>query len=48
MRLLNTESLRLESFFGLPTPEYAILSHTWGEEEVLFDDVRDSAQALSI
>jgi len=46
MRLLNTESLRLESFFGLSTPEYAILSHTWGEDEVLFNDIHDPAQSL--
>ncbi len=46
MRLLNTASLRLESFFGLTIPEYAILSHTWGKEEVLFEDMRDPAQPL--
>ncbi len=46
MRLLNTASLRLESFFGLTIPEYAILSHTRGKEEVLFEDMRDPAQPL--
>ena len=46
MRLLSTESLRLESFFRGSMPQYAILSHTWETEEVLFDDIRDPAQPL--
>ncbi|KAH6873921.1 heterokaryon incompatibility protein-domain-containing protein [Thelonectria olida] len=37
MRLLNTETLRLESFVG-PVPRYAILSHRWGDAELLFHD----------
>jgi hypothetical protein len=40
MRLLNTNSLSFESFHGRQRPPYAILSHTWGEDEVLFDDIR--------
>ncbi|KAK3938889.1 heterokaryon incompatibility protein-domain-containing protein [Diplogelasinospora grovesii] len=40
MRLLNTSSLKLKEFVGLNIPPYAILSHTWGEEEVLFDDIQ--------
>ena len=44
MRLLNTETLRLESF-AAPSPgacpPYAILSHTWDDQEILFDDVAD-------
>jgi hypothetical protein len=46
MRLLNVRSLCLESFIDPTTrPKYAILSHTWGEGEVLFSDVygKDSA-----
>ncbi|RYP31989.1 hypothetical protein DL767_005434 [Monosporascus sp. MG133] len=35
MRLLNTDSLSLETFTGSP-PSYAILSHTWDDDEVLF------------
>ena len=46
MRLLNADSLRLEFFLGLDIPEYAILSHTWGEEEVLFEDMHDPARPL--
>ncbi|KAK7996528.1 hypothetical protein PG989_004568 [Apiospora arundinis] len=40
MRLLNTSTFRLETFPDeSKTPYYAILSHTWGDDEVLFDDV---------
>lgn len=40
MRLLYTtiESLRLELFMPGRAPEYAILSHLWGEEEITFGD----------
>jgi hypothetical protein len=41
MRLLNTASLELQEFMGDRAPPYAILSHTWGDEEVLFDDIRN-------
>ncbi|KAL9611126.1 MAG: hypothetical protein Q9167_004206 [Letrouitia subvulpina] len=39
MRLLNTSTLQLHEFIGDKVPEYAILSHTWGDEEVLFQDL---------
>lgn len=39
MRLLNTRSLNLVSFDGRPVPPYAILSHTWGDDEVRYEDV---------
>ena len=38
MRLLNTKTLRLQEFVG-GTPPYAILSHTWGNEEVIRQDL---------
>jgi len=39
MRLINAATLELEQFMGgNGTPEYAILSHTWGAEEVTFQD----------
>ncbi|KAF2250302.1 HET-domain-containing protein [Trematosphaeria pertusa] len=38
MRLLNTSTLRVEEFQA-QIPEYVILSHTWEEEEVTFQDV---------
>ncbi|KAG7290115.1 hypothetical protein NEMBOFW57_000111 [Staphylotrichum longicolle] len=46
MRLVNTRSLQLEEFFfdsGRPT--YAILSHTWEKEEVVFSDMADLDKA---
>ncbi|KAF4457380.1 putative beta transducin-like protein [Fusarium austroafricanum] len=41
MRLLNARSLRLENFTGaeIETPLYAILSHTWGNDEITFQDI---------
>jgi hypothetical protein len=41
MRLINTRTLLFEEFIGNSIPKYAILSHTWGEEEVLFKDMSD-------
>ncbi|UNI23590.1 hypothetical protein JDV02_009400 [Purpureocillium takamizusanense] len=40
MRLINVESLTLEEFMagGAQAPPYAILSHTWEDEEVTFQD----------
>ncbi|EEU46243.1 uncharacterized protein NECHADRAFT_18070, partial [Fusarium vanettenii 77-13-4] len=40
MRLLNTTSLKLEYFVEDETPMYAILSHRWEAEEILFEDVQ--------
>ncbi|KAH8649857.1 hypothetical protein BX600DRAFT_528847 [Xylariales sp. PMI_506] len=39
MRLLNTTTLLLESFQMNQVPPYAILSHTWEEDEILFEDL---------
>ncbi|KAI0805460.1 HET-domain-containing protein [Xylaria sp. FL0064] len=41
MYLLNVHTRQLQEFFGDRTPPYAILSHTWGEDEVLFQDLAD-------
>jgi hypothetical protein len=47
MRLLehnaNGKFSLTEYFIGNNTPKYAILSHTWGEEEVTFRDLIDDA-----
>lgn len=40
MRLINTKTLKLEEFNGTDIPPYAILSHTWGEGEVSFQDIQ--------
>ncbi|KAK0715059.1 heterokaryon incompatibility protein-domain-containing protein [Lasiosphaeris hirsuta] len=53
MRLLHTTNHTLHSFVGPPdnAPKYAILSHTWGDEELLFEDMatpeKRSVAALS-
>lgn len=39
MRLINTHTWALEEFYAR-VPRYAILSHTWGEGEVSFRDMR--------
>jgi hypothetical protein len=50
MRLLRTdidgsghEKLELIEEFGRDIPDYAILSHTWGGDEVLYEHVRDGS-----
>jgi len=46
MRLLNTALLELEYFTTKEKPPYAILSHTWGSEEVLYDHARHGPAKL--
>jgi hypothetical protein len=45
MRLIDTKTLALKEFFGNQIPPYAILSHTWHEEEVSFQDWADQSLA---
>lgn len=40
MRLLNAHTFELKTFFD-KIPRYAILSHCWEEEEVVFSDLAD-------
>jgi hypothetical protein len=47
MRLLNTATLNLHEFIGDKIPPYAILSHTWGEEEVSLQEMQ-SREATGI
>ncbi|KAH8896515.1 HET-domain-containing protein [Thozetella sp. PMI_491] len=42
MRLINTSTLQLKEFFG-KSPPYAILSHTWEDDEVSFQDMERGA-----
>ncbi|KAL1856497.1 hypothetical protein Daus18300_010654 [Diaporthe australafricana] len=44
MRLLNATTYSFHEYVGGDIPEYAILSHTWGEGEVTFNDMRPGAQ----
>jgi hypothetical protein len=46
MRLLNVETLKLEPFYDRDIPPYAILSHTWGDDEVTFSEI-ESDTAIS-
>ncbi|KAH7082792.1 heterokaryon incompatibility protein-domain-containing protein [Paraphoma chrysanthemicola] len=39
MRLINCSTRELEEYFGDDIPHYAILSHTWGSDEVTFTDI---------
>ncbi|KAM5347616.1 hypothetical protein ACJ41O_007440 [Fusarium nematophilum] len=39
MRLLNAKTITLEVFNETNTPPYAILSHTWGSDEVTFQEI---------
>ncbi|KAL2673871.1 hypothetical protein Neosp_012315 [[Neocosmospora] mangrovei] len=41
MRLINVRTMALEEFYGDQLPKYAILSHTWGQGEVTFQDWKD-------
>ncbi|KAK9413923.1 putative Heterokaryon incompatibility domain-containing protein [Seiridium unicorne] len=40
MRLMKTGTLEIRDFFGDQIPKYAILSHTWGEEETTLQDMQ--------
>lgn len=46
MRLLNTKKIRVESFKPNEIPDYAILSHRWGDSEVSFKDIQSGASGL--
>jgi hypothetical protein len=47
MWLLNTHTITLRCFVA-KIPAYVILSHTWGQEEVTFDDIRKPAQRANM
>jgi hypothetical protein len=38
VRLIEAKTLALHRFFGNVIPPYAILFHTWGKEEVTFQE----------
>lgn len=40
MRLIHSESRQLHDFAPDKIPKYAVLSHTWGDEEVTFADLQ--------
>ncbi|KAF9874595.1 het domain protein [Colletotrichum karsti] len=45
MWLINTNTFELQMFNGPEVPPYAILSHTWGANEVTFQDIHDLSLA---
>ncbi|KAF1967872.1 hypothetical protein BU23DRAFT_372147, partial [Bimuria novae-zelandiae CBS 107.79] len=53
MRLLNVDTLEIKTYNEHDVPPYAILSHTWGPDEVTFQEIcmitrmRSVSQALS-
>ena len=48
MRLLNTTTIELKEFYGDGILVYAILSHTWGDHELLFRDFIEDAHRQKI
>jgi hypothetical protein len=44
MRLINTSTLSLELFYGDEIPAYAILSHTWGDGEMSFQEFQQLSE----
>jgi len=47
MRLINLHTFQLEDFVSPEhTPRYAILSHTWGSDEVTYQDFITGAEAV--
>ncbi|KAK6085211.1 RecQ mediated genome instability protein Rmi1 [Seiridium cupressi] len=45
MRLLNSVTFELQEFVDNEIPTYAILSHTWGRDEVTFSELEAAAKA---
>jgi hypothetical protein len=46
MRLINTKTLVLAEYIEDSIPSYGILSHTWDNDEVLFEQMRNFAPSL--
>ncbi|KAI0864269.1 heterokaryon incompatibility protein-domain-containing protein [Xylaria cubensis] len=47
MRLLNTATLQLQDFVEGTQSPYVILSHTWGDQEVTFQDLHKYHEAIA-
>jgi hypothetical protein len=46
IRLLNVFTMEVKEFLGYKIPFHAILSHTWGKEEVTFNNIMASNVVL--
>jgi len=47
MKLINTSSLEIHDFSLSEIPRYAILSHTWGDDEVTFQDMSSTSRSFN-
>jgi hypothetical protein len=47
MRLLKTDTLEFDEFLGPNTPPYAILSHTWEDEEITLREMTDRGPSVT-
>jgi Heterokaryon incompatibility protein (HET) len=47
MRLLNVHTRQLSTFFEDSLPVYAILSHTWGDDEVFLQDIAQPGPSMN-
>ncbi|KAH8905287.1 HET-domain-containing protein [Coniochaeta sp. PMI_546] len=47
MRLINVDTYEIETFQGEALPEFGILSHTWGQEEVSLQDMQNLDLAVT-
>jgi hypothetical protein len=41
MRLMNTTTYDLYEFYDENIPEYPMLSHVWGDDEIIFQDLQN-------
>jgi hypothetical protein len=48
MRLINVQTLKLHAFNDSQIPRYAILSHTWGDEEVSFQEMTNPCEETQL
>ncbi|KAI0433185.1 heterokaryon incompatibility protein-domain-containing protein [Xylaria sp. FL1042] len=48
MRLINTLTFKIHQFPGDSTEDYAILSHTWGEEECTLQDMENMEGMVTV
>jgi hypothetical protein len=46
MRLANVHTIKLETLPPGRISRYAILSHTWGNDEVLFEDMCSARETI--
>lgn len=47
MRLLKTDTIELQVFIDGVVPPYAILSHTWGDQEVSLQEMDGDRRSIA-